>query len=148
MEHCDQKVEFKQKIAAANVTREADRFARTFSVLFFASQSGELGYVQIDTLCVCVFFNFSFQLLADYEEQFKESNPKAFLEQWPIYELKLREICNQKYECVKHTAWPDEIENILLLLKLFPSKTGNVESFYKSIEKLIVFCVVSIPAMK
>lgn len=87
-----------------------------------------------------------------YMIQYINLNCNAFLEDWPRYQQKLRNHCNEKYKCRKHSAWPDEIENVLLLLKLFPSKTRGVNaaespSFYKSIDKLVIFNVVRSRAM-
>lgn len=87
---------------------------------------------------------FTLQLLADYASQYKELNSEAFFQKWPKYQQKLRELCNAKFKCEKHTPWPDEMENILLLVKLFNAKkvTDNLQSFHTAVDKMMVFRVL------
>lgn len=72
------------------------------------------------------------------------NNPKiackenAFIEYWPTYGPKIREIANGEIE----TGWSEEIEDILLLLHFFPSKSNQLP-LIEAIKKLIVFRVVS-----
>lgn len=75
---------------------------------------------------------------------FPVAKSDAFLQLWPKYELHLREILTQDYKLCVQTIWPKEIENILVLLKLFPAKsvgrnTSNILSFNKAVDKLIIF---------
>lgn len=117
-------------------------------IKIFLQQIMHLSNSIFKTLCGIRFDRFiSPQLLSDYEAQYADLNCNVFLEEWHNYQRKLRDYCNKKFKCKKHSAWPDEIENVLLLLKLFPSKTRGAknaepQSFYKSIDKLIVFNVV------
>lgn len=71
----------------------------------------------------------------------------SFLNDWPKYAAKIRAICEQD-ECLFNTGWSDNIENVLLLLKLFPIKVKRNKSkpfhepVLESIEKFIVFALV------
>lgn len=88
-----------------------------------------------------------FKILRDFEG--KRKDPlicDAFINDWKKYEKRLRSYCNENYKTDKHTLWPDDIEDILLLLKLLPHKPRGkrlVKSFLESISKFIVFRVVS-----
>lgn len=86
----------------------------------------------------------SFQILFDFEEQFKNIEPNVFPEQWTIFGNRLQVIMSKFYRRQDYTNWQEDIENILLLLAAVPYKLRNnntepVLSFKKSISKLIVF---------
>lgn len=84
-------------------------------------------------------------MLWDYYEQFKEESNDVFLNDWPIYGTALRAHC----ESQNHTQWPEQIESILLLLKVLPPPKpkgrGKVKPFLQLIDKMIVFSVVGTP---
>lgn len=89
-----------------------------------------------------------FQILLDFREKYKDlSIDFDFLSKWPSYGLKLKDFCDKKFECENHSGWNTEIDMVLLLLKLFPSKPrGNrrfVHPFKDLINKLIIYKVVS-----
>lgn len=71
-------------------------------------------------------------------------NPKnacdenAFVDNWPNYGTKLRTLVKSDVS----TDWDQDIENLLLLLYVFPSKSTKLP-FVDAIKKLIVFRVVS-----
>lgn len=70
------------------------------------------------------------------------------IDNWATYSERFREILTQNYESSIHTMWSKEVEDILVILKLFPAKAGGrnaasgITSFNKTIDKLIVFCEV------
>lgn len=85
--------------------------------------------------------------MLDYAEEFESlGSTEVFVKMWPQYADTLRKICNEKYECQKHTKWTDDIENILLLIKIlpFPQRGVKKRPFKDMIENVIVFRVVSI----
>lgn len=61
----------------------------------------------------------------------------AFLENWPKYGPKLRAFVDANIA----TDWDQQIENLLLLLYVFPLKAITFE---KAVKSLIVFRVVSL----
>lgn len=63
-------------------------------------------------------------------------NENAFVEKWPKYGPKLRAFVDANIA----TDWDGNVENLLLLLYVFPTKSNQFE---KAIESLIVFRVVS-----
>lgn len=70
----------------------------------------------------------------------------GMIEKWERYAYGLNATMQSRYNSsMFFTNWPQEIENLLILLKLFPSsKTGKNmlakrDTFYKASEKLIVF---------
>lgn len=78
----------------------------------------------------------------DFEERFKDTANDIFLTEWPEYGRALRAYSDSSV--AKHTQWPDEIENILLLLKeLPPPRKGRapVKPFLQLVDKMIVFNV-------
>lgn len=57
-------------------------------------------------------------------------------------------ILSDQYKIKTHTVWTPEIHEILLLLRLFPTKNigrnlGTIISFNKAVDKLFVFREVS-----
>lgn len=67
-----------------------------------------------------------------------------FLDQWPNLRKRLNNILHNQYKSSIQTLWPQDIQDILILLKLVHSKaTGrNLQSilgFNNSIDKLIIF---------
>lgn len=92
-------------------------------------------------------FYAEFQILLDFREKYKYLISACnFLSKWPSYGLKLKDFCDKKFECESHTDWNTEIESILLVLKLFPSKPRKnkrtVQPFRDLINKLIIYKVV------
>lgn len=73
---------------------------------------------------------------------------RAFLDFHSTHHQHLREIYNGDSGQF-HTAWSEEIEEVLLLLKMFPAKvkgkTGmkHNETFVQSVNKFISFSLVS-----
>lgn len=66
-----------------------------------------------------------------------QCNENAFTENWPKYAPKVRAHVDQDIA----TEWDQNIENLLLLLHVFPSKGSQ---FQNSINSLIIFRVVSL----
>lgn len=86
---------------------------------------------------------YELQVLLDYDEEFKSlDTSKNFVELWPQYSNAMREFCNDKFGCEKHTEWADEVENIILLIKALPQKSGKSLPFKDIIGQVIVFKVV------
>lgn len=93
--------------------------------------------------------NCNFQMLYDFEQKYKLVESNALKIAWPVYSEHLRRkfAAQEKYNI--KTAWTENIENFLLLLKILPSKpkSGSL-NFFKITEKLIVFSVVSVDVKK
>lgn len=73
--------------------------------------------------------------------RYKNINSNVFLDLWPVFSVRLRESLDE-YQIHMKTLWPREIDDILILMKLFPPKAGkkpDAESFFKAIENLFVF---------
>lgn len=95
-------------------------------------------------------FNFSLkQVLFEFDESFTEIDSMGFINNWQSFAIALNDILTHQYSSsLFYTNWPADIENILILLKLFPSsKVGKHalatrDTFYKASEKLIMFCEV------
>lgn len=64
-----------------------------------------------------------------------------FIELWPQFAGAMRQYCYKKFQCEKHTEWADDVENLLLLMKVLTVR-GNKQPFKNLIEKIIVFKVV------
>lgn len=66
--------------------------------------------------------------------------------EWPKYGGALRSYCDSSYGAGQHTQWPEQIESILLLLKVLPPPKpkgrAKVKPFLQLLDKLIVFDVV------
>lgn len=70
-------------------------------------------------------------------------NPNAFTEVWPEYGPKIRKIAVGNRPAMRFTTWLQDIEDILLLLKLFPIKKNNAsKKFLDSTKDLIVYVQV------
>lgn len=83
--------------------------------------------------------------MLDYDEEYKSVGASSvFVEMWPQYANAMREFCNRKFQCEKHTEWTDDIESILLLMKALPlsSRKTQKQPFKDMIEHFIVFKVV------
>lgn len=87
----------------------------------------------------------------EYEDRFKNVESQSFLENWKSYSIAIKELLETQYDSsVFVTTWPEDIENILALLKLFPSsKVGknclaNRATFHRATSKLFVFRTVNI----
>lgn len=80
----------------------------------------------------------------DYEEEFKSRcGHTTFLRLWPNYATAMRQFCDQKFNCEKHTAWADDIESVLLLMKALPTTgRGKKKPFKDLIDKMIIYQVV------
>lgn len=68
------------------------------------------------------------------------------IQKWPLYSKDLINMLTVTYNAHIYTQWPEDIQNVLILLKLLPAtkkakKTndGQIELFSKAMEKLFVF---------
>lgn len=85
----------------------------------------------------------------EFAEEYSTVNANALIEKWETYEHQLREILVINFANVAfETGWSEDIENVLVLLKLLPSKQSgrNViasnSTFNNAIEKLVQFLPV------
>lgn len=93
---------------------------------------------------------FELQIIFDYTHYICETNnPNSFIEKWPSFSSRLKHMFESQFKShLFATMWSTEVENLLILLKLFPFKaTGrnNVTpstAFSNAIKKLIVFSEV------
>lgn len=70
-------------------------------------------------------------------------NPGALIDKWPLFSERLRTICERekKYEFI--SSWSPDVEDLLRLLKVFPSKGKGCEKlFLNAVTKFITFSVV------
>lgn len=65
-------------------------------------------------------------------------DPNAFVNNWPKYGLKVRDLVAENIG----PDWDQEVENLLLLLHVFPTKSCHLP-LSDAIKKFIVFRVVS-----
>lgn len=86
----------------------------------------------------------------DFEETYKLSSVKL-IQLWPVYSEELNNILRlYKLDGSFATMWPKDVEKFLILLKLLPTiangpkaLSAGVETFNRSVDKLIVFQPVS-----
>lgn len=84
------------------------------------------------------------QLALDFEQMFQSIDSNAFKTLWPGYAARLREISATRPDYTIGTNWSEQVEDVLLLLKIFPAKPNKrTINFHNLSEKLIVFSVVS-----
>lgn len=80
----------------------------------------------------------------DFMLSYQEANDNALSENWPQYSTRLREICTLEPKYKFTSGWSQEIEDVLRLLKVLPSKGKSCEKlFSNTCMKLISFRVVS-----
>lgn len=101
------------------------------------------------TLIIISFFQI--QILLEYSEKNRETNENGLFEMWPACRIKLIECFNENRGSHNYVSqWPDDIEEMLIFLKLFPSKQigrnvlATADNFFKSSAKLITFELVSV----
>lgn len=74
---------------------------------------------------------------------FKSVDTNAMKNAWPEFSSRLRERFSNQEKYAAITGWSQDVEDFLLLLKMFPSKPkGRSLTFPKLMEKLVVFSVV------
>lgn len=87
-----------------------------------------------------------FQMTTEFELAHPTVNASAFLNKWPAIFPQLRNILRVHYrEMNFKTDWSEDVENILVLLKMFPSRQigrnviASDATFKKSVEQFIHF---------
>lgn len=91
-----------------------------------------------------------FKILEEFANEFKNINASAMLEKWEIYAPRLTNILKNGYnQKTFKTEWFSDIEDVLILLKLLPTKQigrnviASESTFKKSVGKLIEFLPVN-----
>lgn len=80
----------------------------------------------------------------DFDLSHQEAKASALLENWPQYSAQLREMCAHEPKYKFASSWSQDIEDVLCLLKVLPSKGKSTEKLFLNVcKKLISFCVVS-----
>lgn len=86
------------------------------------------------------------QILKEFEQANEKVNASALLDKWSNLSYKLRRILMNHYKVNSfQTEWSADIEDFLVLLKMFPSRqigrnvVATNASFKKSIEQLVCF---------
>lgn len=80
----------------------------------------------------------------DFKLSHQETNANALLEIWPLYSARLRKIREHEAKYKFASTWSQDIEDVLCLLKVLPSKGKSCEKLFANIsKKLISFSVVS-----
>lgn len=84
------------------------------------------------------------QILLDFSLRYKDIDCDAFLDSWPTNNVRLNDILTNQYETSVYTMWSQDIQDLLILLKLLPAKSNgrnllSVQAFNKATEKLFVF---------
>lgn len=88
--------------------------------------------------------NYSFQILKEFELANPEINATAFIDKWTMFGPQLRDILTNHYKVQTFTTdWPKDVEDILVLLKMFPARQvgrnviASDTTFKKSVDQLI-----------
>lgn len=79
---------------------------------------------------------FAPQILMEFELKYPNIDSNAFLKKWPQIQEQLRGVLEIDESPL--TLWPNEIEEVLLLQKMFPTR----KAFFVAIYELAVFCPV------
>lgn len=82
----------------------------------------------------------------DFEERYKDLNSNILTENWHLISGELKGLLERQYKSEAfYTEWSEDVNDFLILLKLFPLKKAgrNVlapkTTFYNSVKKLINF---------
>lgn len=83
----------------------------------------------------------------DFGVQFPEVDSESLFQKWPVLGSQMENVLETSYDMSVSIDWPEEIAQVLALIKLFPAKSGRyakstVVPFAKAIDKLIVHCPV------
>lgn len=88
-------------------------------------------------------------MLTDYDIRFNAESSNILIENWPIYSKILNNALTVTYGSHIYTQWPEDIQDILVLLKLLPATTKSktkprvnepeIEVFNNAIGRLFVF---------
>lgn len=89
-----------------------------------------------------------FQIQFEFCLRYPDTNSDAFLDSWPAYSIQLVDVLENQYQAKISTPWSEEIQMLLIFLKLLPARANgrnllSISSFNKAIEKLFVFRKVS-----
>lgn len=91
-------------------------------------------------------YNLYQQILKEFELAYPGVNAAAFVDKWPVVATKLRGILTNHYkEKEFRTDWSVEVENVLIILKMFPcpqvgrNVIASNATFEKATEKFIKF---------
>lgn len=93
-----------------------------------------------------VFTKHFFQILKEFELSNEKVNCRAFFEKWPNFSTKLWDILTKHYNQHEFgTDWAKDIEEVLVLLKIFPSRQvgknviASDRTFENSVKNFIQF---------
>lgn len=81
---------------------------------------------------------------------FANVDPNSFLNTWPLTKTTFRNYLEKEMKTGLHTDYAEEIEDILVLLRLLPSNVASkkyietVENFEQAIKELIIYVPVTI----
>lgn len=94
-------------------------------------------------------FYIKLQILHDFTVRFPEANAGGFIEDWPFYAQNIKKVFYESYYQKIDTLWSDDIEELLVVLKLLPAKAGQkvasgVLPFNRAIDKFIVHTKVCV----
>lgn len=85
-------------------------------------------------------------MLKEYELKYQNLNAMSLFEKWPSYSQQLNEILQKEHSNAKfHSVWPQEIDDFLVLLKLFPvrgstkKEVASHSAYLKSVGNLLKF---------
>lgn len=93
----------------------------------------------------CSYTFFSVQITLDFELGYPELDSKALISKWPIYSQRLRLLSEREKKYWVSSIWSPDVEDLLRLLKIFPSKGKSCDKLFKDgAEKFISSCVVSL----
>lgn len=79
----------------------------------------------------------------DFTIRFPEASADGFIKKWPFYASNMKKILNDNYNQKIRTLWSEDVEQLLVVLKLLPAKAGQkvaagVLPFDRAIDKFIV----------
>lgn len=82
-------------------------------------------------------------MLYDFTVHFPNANSDGLMNNWHDFGSNMKGVLSDSYNTNVNTGWPDDVEQILALLKILPAKAGRntkslVVPFIQAIDKLII----------
>lgn len=84
------------------------------------------------------------QISYDFSLRFPDADVSSLMNWWQQYSSRMMCVLKSHYKQTYHSLWPDQINDLLVLLKMLPAKAkgknlDSIQTFKKAVTKLIVF---------